>query len=144
MRRTLLKIIVFYSCVFALSSCKTITNSNNHNNSKEIEQVTITFIQHTFISFSYNENKETNGYYFENDELAKTCFYFDKAYDLLSNDISSFDESLNYELPTLVGDDYWSFTFFTTSFDSDSGLANNYLKPCKLEENLIVHFGIYG
>ncbi len=79
MRKTSFKIILLYFFVLTLSSCKAITNSNNHNNSNEIEHVTITFIQHTFISFSYNENKETNGYYFENDELGKTCFYFDNA-----------------------------------------------------------------
>ncbi len=130
---------LFSACSFAS------TNSEVSNNVNQQEQVTLTFVQHTFITLSYNENKEINGYYFENDELAKTSFYFEKGYNLSSDDISSFDNStLNYELPTLVGDGYWSFTFFTTSFDENSGFSCNYLKPCVLDKDLTLHFAIYG
>ncbi len=37
MRKSLFKIILFNSCIFMLSSCKAMTNSNNQNNSNEIE-----------------------------------------------------------------------------------------------------------
>ena len=113
--------------------------------SKTIKRVNLTFIQHTFIDFSYDEHDENNGYYFENDELAKTNFQYDKDYNLTCDDISDFNAlSLNYVVPELNGDGYWSFTIFTTSFDESSGLSNNFLKPCKLTNDMTIHFAIYG
>lgn len=107
--------------------------------------MTLTFIQHTFVTFSHNENNETDGYYFLKDELAKTIIKFKKGYNLSFEDINNFDSSsLNYVVPSLVGDGYWSFTFFATSFDENSRYSSNYLKTCILNEDLILHFAIYG
>lgn len=113
--------------------------------SQIVGKVKITFIQHTFISFSYDENKEINGYYFKNDEIERTSFTYNIGYNLTYDDINNFDSStLNYVVPELVGDGYWSFTFFTTSFDKKSGFSTNYLEPCRLTKNMTIHFAIYG
>lgn len=140
------RVFVLVQLLTLLSSCSLgLTNSDSFNNSNQLGQVTLTFVQHTFLRFSYDENKEINGYYFLNDELAKTSFKFDKGYNLSLEDIDNFDtSSLNYELPYLVGDGYWSFTFFTTSFDDDSGFSSKFLEPCVLDNDLILHFAIYG
>ena len=121
------------------------TNSESLNNTNQQVQVTLTFVQHTFLRFSYDENDEIDGYYFLNDELAKTSIKFDKGYNLSYEDIDNFNAlSLNYELPYLEGDGYWLFTFFTTSFEEDSGFSNNFLEPCVLDKDLTLHFAIYG
>lgn len=129
-----------------LSACSLRTdNSGSSNHLNSFEKVTLTFVQHTFLNFSYDENKEVNGYYFQNDELGKTSFEFDKGCNLSLDDINNFNtSSLNYKLPSLVGDGYWSFTFFTTSFDENTGFSSEFLKPCKLDSDLIIHFAIYG
>ena len=88
------------------------TNSESLNNGNQLEQVTLTFVQHTFLRFSYDENDGIDGYYFINDELAKTSIKFKKGYNLSLEDINNFNAlSLNYELPYLEGDGYWLFTF---------------------------------
>lgn len=121
------------------------TNSESLNNGNQLEQVTLTFVQHTFLRFSYDGNDGIDGYYFLNDELAKTSIKFKKGYNLSLEDINNFNSlSLNYELPYLEGDGYWSFTFFTTSFDEDSGFSDNFLEPCVLDKDLTLHFAIYG
>lgn len=140
------RLFILLPLLTLLSGCSLRTKnsvSNNHLNSSE--KVTLSFVQHTFLSFSYDESKEVNGYYFQNDELAKTSFEFFKGYNLSLDDINNFNtSSLNYKLPNLVGDGYWSFTFFTTSFDENTGFSSEFLKPCKLDNDLIIHFAIYG
>ena len=141
-----LPILMILPLLTLLSSCSlTTTNSQPFNNLNSLEQVTLTFVQHTFLRFSFDESKEIDGYYFLNDELAKTSLKFNKGHNLSYDDINNFNSfSLNYELPNLVGDGYWSFTFFTISFNEDSGFSSDFLKPCELYEDLILHFAIYG
>ncbi len=130
----------------ALSACsKENISTKVENDSKTTEKVKLTFVQHTFVNFSYDSNNETNGYIFKDDELAKTFLEYDKGYHLSSDDIDGFNsKSLNHVLPDLEGDGYWSFTFFTTSFDKESGFSSNFLEPGKLDKDLTIHFAIYG
>ncbi len=133
MKRSIL-IFLLLSLFTSLSSC-----------SESSKQVTLTFVQHTFLGFSYDEKGESNGYYFKNDELAKTSFQYDLGYHLTSDDIHSFNSfNLSYDVPELNGDGYWSFTFFTTVFDEETGFSYEYLKPCEINEDMTVHFAIYG
>lgn len=107
--------------------------------------VTLTFIQHTFIEFALDEKNDYDGYFFKNDELARTNIEYPRGYDLTRDEIINFDyDSLNYVVPELVGDGYWSYTFFTTSFDETSGFSSNFLKPCKLMADMTIHFAIHG
>ena len=140
------RLFMLLTLLTLLSACSLRTeNSGSSNHLNLLEKVTLTFVQHTFLNFSYNESKEVNGYYFQNDELAKTSFEFFKGYNLSLDDINNFNtSSLNYKLPNLVGDGYWSFTFFTTSFYENTGFSREFLKPCKLDSDLIIHFAIYG
>lgn len=145
MKKTL-PILMILPLLTLLSACASAaTNSQPFNNLNSPEQVTLTFVQHTFLRFSYDERKEIDGYFFKNDELAKTTFKFDKGHNLSFDDINNFNAfSLDYELPDLLGDGYWSFTFFTTAFDENSGFSSIFLEPCKLDNDLILHFAIYG
>ena len=66
------------------------------------KQVSLTFIQHTFLESSW---EVSGGYYFLDDELAKTIFKYDRGYELTQDDIEGFDwYSLNYDVPELNGD----------------------------------------
>ena len=146
MKKTLTLFMIF-PLLFLLFACSsTDTNTEPIKNSTSIEEITLTFIQHTYLRHSYDEEtNECNGYYFVNDELARTVFKFEKGYYLTSEDIDNFGAfTLNYDVPNLVGDGYWSFTFFTTSFNEKTGFSYNYLRPCKLFSDLTVHFGIFG
>jgi hypothetical protein len=62
-------------------------NTNEKNNLDMSEQVTLTFVQHSFVNFAYDENKKVDGYYFVDDELANTSFKFDKGHYLSQEDI---------------------------------------------------------
>ena len=114
-----------------LQACSfTSTNADSLNTLNQREQVTLTFVQHTFIRFSYNENNENDGYYFLNDELAITSIKYEKGHNLSYEGIDNFNaSSLNYELPHLEGYGYWSFISFTTSFDENPGFSNRFLEP---------------
>ena len=139
-----LPLFLYSFCLLSACSTKTI-NKNENNNLNLSEQVTLTFVQHSFVSFAYDENKEVNGYYFVDNELANTSFKFDKGHYLSQEDIDDFNAfSLNYTIPDLNGDGYWSFTCFTTSFDKETGLSNHYLEPCVINSDLTLHFAIYG
>ena len=106
------------------------------------KQVSLTFIQHTFLESSW---EVSGGYYFLDDELAKTVIKYDCDYELTQDDIEGFDcYSLNYDVPELNGDGYFAFTFFTTSFDPETGYSCDFLRPCKLNNDMTVHFAIYG
>lgn len=144
--RKLFSIPLFLYSFCFLSACSTKTiNTNENNNLDMSEQVTLTFVQHSFVNFAYDENKEVDGYYFVDDELANTSFKFNKGHYLSQEDIDNFNAfSLNYKIPDLNGDGYWSFTFFTTLFDKETGLSNSYLEPCVINSNLTLHFAIYG
>ena len=144
--RKLFSIRLFLYSFCLLSACSTkMINTNENKNLDMSEQVTLTFVQHSFVNFAYDENKKFDGYYFVDDELANTSFKFNKGHYLSQEDIDNFNAfSLNYIIPNLKGDGYWSFTFFTTSFDKETGLSNNYLEPCVINSDLTLHFAIYG
>lgn len=65
------------------------------------------FIQHSYIMHS-NEN---DGYYFKNDQLAITEINYEKGFNLNKIEINNLYKKINYTVPKLVGDGYWSFTF---------------------------------
>ena len=115
------------------------------SSSKAKEKVAITFIQQPFLRFSYDENGEINGYYFKNEVIATTIIEFETGHFLSKDEINEFSKNrLNYKVPELNGDGYWSFTFFVTDYDDESGLANNYLEPQRLNKDLNIYFAIYG
>lgn len=109
------------------------------------KKINITFIQRPFLDFSYDENGERNGYFLKNETIATTVIEFEMGYFLSENDIKEISKNrLNYKVPELNGDGYWSFTFFVVDYDPESFLANNYLEPQKLNKDFNVYFAIYG
>ena len=86
---------MMFPLLFLLFACSsTDTNTEPIKNSSSIEEITLTFIQHTYLRDSYDEEtNECNGYYFVNDELARTVFKFEKGYYLTSEDIDNFGYS---------------------------------------------------
>lgn len=104
------------------------------------ENVVLTFIQHSYIK----HNIESGGYYFKNDQIAVTELIYEKGYYLNQNEINNLYNKVEYQVPELNGDGYWSFTFFTKYFDETTGYSNDFLKEQVLSENMTIHFGIYG
>ncbi len=132
MKKGLLALLPLFSFFLLTPSCQS-------------SPVTLTFVQHTYLKDSYDENREVNGYYFKNDELAKTEIEYPRGYYLTERDINSFNtDRLKYDVPSLIGDGYFSFTFFTTSFNEDTGFSTDFLEPGTLNHDLVIHFGIYG
>lgn len=132
MKKGLLALLPLFSFFLLTPSCQS-------------SPVTLTFVQHTYLKDSYDENREVNGYYFKNDELAKTEIEYPRGYDLTESDINSFNtDRLKYDVPSLIGDGYFSFTFLTTSFNEDTGFSTDFLEPGTLNQDLVIHFGIYG
>lgn len=132
MKKGLLALLPLFSFFLLTPSCQS-------------SPVTLTFVQHTYLKDSYDENREVNGYYFKNDELAKTEIEYPRGYYLTERDINSFNtDRLKYDVPSLIGDGYFSFTFFTTSFNEDTGFSTDFLEPGALNHDLVIHFGIYG
>lgn len=132
MKKGLLILLPLFSFFLLTPSCQS-------------SSVTLTFVQHTYLKDSHNENGEVNGYYFKNDELAKTEIEYPRGYYLTESDINSFNtDRLKYDVPSLIGDGYFSFTFLTTSFNEDTGFSTDFLEPGTLNHNLVIHFGIYG
>lgn len=132
MKKGLLTLLPLFSFFLLTPSCQS-------------SPVTLTFVQHTYLKDSYDENGEVNGYYFKNDELAKTEIEYPRGYYLTESDINSFNiDRLKYDVPSLIGDGYFSFTFLTTSFNEDTGFSSVFLEPCTLNQDLVIHFGIYG
>ena len=142
--------------LLTITSCNTNTNSSSISNSNisvsdsstitETEKIKVKFIQLPFRNYAYNENKEIIGYYFGTDIIAETVFTYDKGYYLTKEKIDWHrkNDNLNYDVPELNGDGYWSFTFFTTILDEETGLSTNFLEECILNEDLAIYFGIYG
>lgn len=132
MKKGLLALLPLFSFFLLTPSCQS-------------SPVTLSFVQHTYLKDSYDENREVNGYYFKNDELAKTEIEYPRGYYLTESDINSFNtDRLKYDVPSLIGDGYFSFTFFTTSFNEDTGFSTGFLEPGTLNHDLVIHFGIYG
>ena len=106
------------------------------------KQASLAFIRHAFLKSS---RRISDGYSFQGDELTKMIFKYDRGYELTQDDIEGFGcNSLNYDVPELNGDGYFSFTFSTTSFDQETGNSYNFLRPCKQNKDMTVHFAIYG
>ncbi len=129
----------FSLAIFAV--CLTASCSEQTN-----QTATLTFIQHSFVKSEIDETTQTWVYYFENDEIARTVLEYDKGYFLTQDDIDYIRTGvpLNYVVPTLNGDGYWSFTSFMADFDEQSGLATQPLRPQEITNDLTLHFGIYG
>lgn len=118
---------------------------NNQSTSSIDEKITVTFVQRQFVKFSYDESGENNGYYFKNEDIATTKIEFEKGHFLSQEEIDEIKkEKITYKVPELNGDGYWSFTFFVTEFDNESGFASNYLKPQTITKEFNVYFAIYG
>lgn len=124
----------FFCILFLLTICLFSCKFTNE------EQVTMKFIQHSYIMHS-NDN---GGYYFKNDQLAITEINYEIGFYLNKIEIDNLYKKINYSVPELEGDGYWNFTFFTTNFDESTGYSNNYLDEQVLCENLTIHFAIYG
>ena len=112
---------------------------------KQSDTIVLTFIQHSFINFSFDESGNGNGYFFMDDELAVTTKEYERDYYLTLKEIENIKAaSLHYVVPKLSGDGYWSFTQFVVDFNKETGFATNFLKSSILSDNLTVHFAIYG
>ena len=133
-----------------LTSCTFEKQASSHDISKypassALENITIVFVQLPFVGFSRDENNDINGYYFENETMATTNISFERGHFLSKSEIDGiYKDKLNYEMPKLYGDGFWSFTFFVTDYNVETGLADNFLKPQELDKNIEVYFGIYG
>ncbi len=134
----------FFSCfilfvLLCLCACSNTANENDCSNSTK-ENVTLTFIQHSYLK----HDSESNGYYFKNDQIAITQLTYEKGFYLDQSEIDNLYKKVKYDVPELVGDGYWSFTFFTKSFDESTGYSDDFLKTQILDENMTIHFAIYG
>lgn len=103
------------------------------------ESVKLTFIQHSF-----RNNAEEGGYYFESDQIAISEFTYEKGFNLNKTEIDNLYTKVDYRVPQLFGDGYWSMTFFTKDFNEETGYSNDFLTEQVLNENMTIHFAIYG
>lgn len=126
--------------MLTITGCVDSDSSKNENMGKDIlDNITLKLIQHSYIS-----HVQDVGYYFKNNELATTELTYQKGTYLDSTMIDSLYRKVDYIVPKLNGDGYWSFTFFTKDFDQKTGLSSNYLTEQTLEEDMTIHFAIYG
>lgn len=126
--------------MLTITGCVDSDSSKNENKGKDIlDNITLKLIQHSYIS-----HVQDVGYYFKNNELATTELTYQKGTYLDSTMIDSLYRKVDYIVPKLNGDGYWSFTFFTKDFDQKTGLSSNYLTEQTLEEDMTIHFAIYG
>ena len=116
-------------CILSVTSC---ANDNK-------EKITITFKQYDCDLF-LRDNKTVIVFY---DELISTTVKeFEKGYFLSYKELDEISMSLNYVVPELNGDGYWSFTSFY--YDKDLLDEGGVLRDVYLNEDLIVYYGIYG
>jgi len=139
-------------CIFSASSCfnnNTISSTpstsfnsekeSSNNNDSSQEMVTITFKQYD-CDFVYRENKYTIIFF---DELmSTTVLEFEKGYFLSYYELGEIQMSLDYYVPELVGDGYFTFTPFY--YDKDLLDEGGVLRDTYLNEDLIVYYGIHG
>lgn len=138
-----IQLLFLTSCVFERQESN--YDISKYATSSTLESITIVFVQLPFVGFSRDENNDINGYYFENETMATTNISFERGHFLLKSEIDDiYKDKLNYEMPKLYGDGFWSFTFFVTDYNVETGLADNFLKPQELDKNIEVYFGIYG
>lgn len=141
--RMKLKSILLFSLVFLSCGCYNSSPNRSMSSSTRIDEdnVSITFEQHPYLM----KSDDSEGYYFGKEIVAKTVLTFHQGHDLTQEEINSFDSrALNYVVPSLIGDGFWSFTFFMTNYDEKTNLATVYLRPQKLNHSINVYFGIYG
>lgn len=113
---------------------------SSNNNDSNYEMVTITFKQYACDIFVKEGNKVVIELY---DELVSTTVKeFEKGYYLSYKELDEISMSLNYVVPELGGDGYWSFTPFY--YDKDLLEDGGVLRDTYLYEDLIVYYGIYG
>ena len=141
-----LSFMVFFLCLIA--SCSNTTSNKKQSVSKStptpIEQVIITFVQHTFINAYINEETNLTEYIFKNDVLITSTKEYEKGYYLTKEEIDKLPgKEIEYIQPRLNGDGYFRFTYFATEFNEDTGIAKNKLAPLYLNEDLTVHFAIH-
>lgn len=126
--------------MLTITGCVDSDSSKNENNGNDVpNNITLKFIQHSYVG-----DAQEVGYYFRNDELATTELTYQKGTYLDSTMIDSLYGKINHIVPKLNGDGYYSFTFFTKDFDQKTGLSSNFLKEQTLEEDMTIHFAIYG
>ena len=138
-----LKSLLLFSLVFLLCGCYNSSPNRTKSSSTGTDEdnVSITFEQHPYLM----KSDDPEGYYFGKEIVAKTVLTFHQGHDLTQEEINSFDSrALNYVVPSLIGDGFWSFTFFMTNYDEKTNLATVYLRPQKLNHSINVYFGIYG
>lgn len=117
--------------------------SSNETSSSEVVQ--LNFLQMPYINDAQNDKGDSIGYYFENRIIKKTVFTYDKGHYLSNEEINAFRKnSLNYDVPELNGDGYWSFTFFTTKLNEQTGLSTDYLNEQYLNNDITIYYAIYG
>ena len=140
-------------CILSVTSCvnNNTTGANlstsfngekesSKNNDSNYEIVTITFKQYACDIFVKECNKVVIELY---DELVSiTVKEFEKGYYLSYKELDEISMSLNYIVPELRGDGYWSFTPFY--YDKDLLDDGGILRDTYLYEDLIVYYGIYG
>ncbi|MBR5996589.1 MAG: hypothetical protein IK028_01015 [Bacilli bacterium] len=119
-------------------------DKSDSTNKEPQKQVTLTFIQRPFLKISFDDDSSTSGYYFENKVIITTEIVYDKGYFLTKEDIDGLYRKIEYIIPPLNGDGYFSFTHYVTSFNEETGFASKFLKPMELNTDLTIHFGIYG
>lgn len=123
------------------SSTSFISESESSKSSSDNkEMITITFYQYSCDLFVKDGNKVVIELY---DELMSTTVKeFEKGYFLSYSELDDIQMSLNYVVPELGGDGYWSFTPFY--YDKDLLEEGGVLRDTYLNEDLIVYYGIYG
>lgn len=105
-----LKNLLLFSLVFLLCGCYNSSPNRSKSSSTGIDEdsVSITFEQHPYLK----KSDDPEGYYFGKEIVAKTVLTFHQGHDLTQEEINSFDSrTLNYVVPSLIGDGFWSFTF---------------------------------
>lgn len=135
-------------CILSVISCANnnttnaslSTSFNSEKESSNNKMVTITFQQYNCDIFVKEGNKVVIELY---DELISTTVKeFEKGYYLSYKELNEISMSLNYVVPKLEGDGYWSFTPFY--YDKDLLDEGGVLRDTYLNEDLIVYYGIYG
>ena len=127
--------------------CFMVGCKNNSSESKQniTNRVLLRFIQHSFVSFSHDENGAFNGYVFGNDVVTLSAFEYEKGYLMTKEDIENIrNTSVKYKVPELNGGGYWVFTYLATEFNENNGFATKPFETTTLLNDLDVHFAIYG
>ena len=129
MKKKLFLLLSALLCVSLTTGC---------NKEEEKNTVTITFLQYDFWG---GEDTEA-GTHFYGELISKSVREFPKGYYLTSKELDKVVSKLDYIVPELVGDGYYSFTrCYLDKELTDDGewLGNTYLTT-----DLTVYFGIYG